>query len=85
MSLIVPFFKHKYQALYKFQWLAKSLNLVIPKFKFPYEKLDKQDPYYIKYGYEYEDDKYVDFTRARTLTLFKKEQDYASKKSITEC
>ena len=73
LSLIVPFFKHKYNTLYKYHWFARTLDLLYPRFKFYNVEEDKNSDYYKKFWYEYEDKKYVEFTMARTASMFKKE------------
>ena len=79
IALISPFFRAKDTALYNFQWWAKSMHFLFPKFLIKHQKKDMVE-YYNKYSYIFDDPKIIKGEgRIHSAVMFKEMQDYAIK------
>ena len=78
LALIVPFFKHYENKIYKNEPIIKILDKVKPSTKFGSRaEVDKNSDYYKQFHFYYSDTKNVPFSTVRTLKLFIQEQRYA--------
>lgn len=70
LGLIVPFFRHYENRLYKNEWLFKIINSVNPKKTVKAKNVDKTTEYYKSFKFYYEDPKNIEFSMIRTLLIF---------------